>query len=122
MAAPVGLKTEGKRLWKAIAVDGLELRPDEQATLRAAAETADEIERLSKEAAAGEILVRGSQGQKVIRPSIQECRQQRALLASLLARLDLPEPGEDGDNPWDNLTASQRARKAARARYDKGRR
>jgi hypothetical protein len=50
---------------------------------------------------------------------IQEARQQRALLASLLSRLDLPEAADGGENPWDGLSASQRARKAARARYDR---
>jgi hypothetical protein len=69
--------------------------------------------------AAEGVVVEGSKGQP--RPSglLNEWRDTCELRARLLARIDVPE---SADGAWssspDHLTSSQRARKAARARWD----
>lgn len=118
--APSGLGKAGKRLWKAITgIDGLELRPDEIEVLEQACALRDQIERLQQAADTGPVEVTGSRGQVVIAPAIQELRHSRAELARLLRQLAIPDPEDEGDEEgeWDGLTASQRARKAARARW-----
>lgn len=119
--APRGLRKAGKALWAAV-TDGLTLRADELATLEAACRTADTAADLQTvlDSAPG-AMIEGSRGQLVLHPAIPELRQQRALLAQLLARLDLPEATGAADQQlpgeWDGLTASARATKAARARW-----
>lgn len=112
--APAGLGAKGKALWRTVTA-GLRLRADELEILAAACRTADQIADL--EAAIDKTLVAGSRGQLVVHPAIPELRQQRQLLASLLGRLDLPEDRSGIGSEWDGLTSSQRARKAARARW-----
>lgn len=115
-AAPTGLNEAGQRLWEHISDDSLELRPDELTLLTEACRVADQLARLDETIAAEPTMISGSHKQPVCHPAISEARQQRALLASLLKRLDIPEdPAEDG--AWDGLSASQRARKAAGARW-----
>lgn len=60
-------------------------------------------------------MARGSTGQPVVHPAVAEMRQQRAVLGSLLGQLALPD--EDGEAV--RTPAKQRARKAARARWDR---
>lgn len=116
--APGGMGDAGRKLWRAVTA-GLVLRADELATLEAACRTADAIAALEFVIAAEPTMIAGSMKQAVVHPAITEVRLQRELLARLLSRLDLPEEGEDG-NVWDGLSSSQRARKAARARWDRG--
>ena len=117
---PKGLGPTGKALWTSIVgweQDGvpLELRPDELALLGLAAATADVIYQLEQDVV-GEPRVRvTASGDDRVDPLIVELRLQRAELARHLARLNIPEP--DSDGAWDHLTAAQRARKAARARW-----
>jgi hypothetical protein len=115
-AAPGGLQEAGRALWEHISDDSLELRPDELTLLAEAGRVADQIARLDETIAAEPTMISGSHKQPVVHPAISEARQQRALLASLLKRLDIPEEPE-ADGSWDGLSASQRARKAAGARW-----
>lgn len=116
---PVGLGEAGRSLW----VDVLEgdgevdviLRPDELAVLAEAAATRDVIVALAKATTDAPAMIEGSRGQMVVNPGLQELRQQRQLLASLLRQLGIPDSDDDGD--WDGLSASQRARKAAGKRW-----
>src|SRR5919201_6739739 len=116
--APTGLGAAGKRLWKSV-TEGLTFRPDELATLESACRTADLVAELDAVIAKAPTMIVGSMGQRVVHPAIQEARLQRQLLASLLSRLDLPEADGLGGSEWDGLTAKQRARRAARARWDR---
>lgn len=116
---PAHLTDAGRRLWVAV-TDGLEFRPDEYAVLAQACATADAIATLEHELSSGSVMIAGSRGQDVLHPAVAELRQQRALLASLLSRLDIPETDAAGD-AWDGLSASQRARRAAHARWSKPR-
>ena len=117
--APADLGPAGKALWTAhttwsYADVVVELRPDELATLALAARTADTVDELEAAMEGEPPSVEGSRGQLIVHPLLVEIRMQRQALAALLARVNLPD-GLDGG--WEGLTASQRARKAARARW-----
>lgn len=116
--APAGLGTAGRALWRAVTADlaaqGLELRPDEAATLEAAARQADTIATLEGALKDAPLTVRGSQGQEVAHPLLAEVRLGRALLAQLLARLRLGQLDQAHESP-----RSRSARKAANARWSK---
>lgn len=114
---PAGLGKAGRALWRDVA-HGLQLRSDERAILATAARTADQIAALEATVAVSEPMIPGSKGQEVLHPAIPELRLQRQLLATLLARIDVPE-SEGIGGAWDGLSAAQRARQAARARWDK---
>lgn len=132
VSTPADLKAAGLALWESVlqggdetgdddkdAPGGLTLRPDELAVLESACRTADLIADLQATIDASESMVTGSRGQSVLHPAIPEIRQQRQLLASLLAKLDIPEGdglGAEGSE-WEGLSNSQRARKAAGIRH-----
>lgn len=98
--APAHLKAAGKSLWESIA-GPYDLRPDELTILDSACRTADRLTIL--DAAWVEsgmpMLTKGSMGQEVIHPLVGELRTHESALASLLARLKLPdEPGGERAN------------------------
>ena len=111
--APAGLADAGKRLWSAV-VDKYDLRIDEQRTLEDACREADLIDLMASELAAGDLLITGSQGQKVVNPLVSELRQHRNTLAALMRQLKLPE---DGDVDKEAGERSSKARAAAQARW-----
>ena len=115
--APAGLGPRGRRLWRAV-TGNFELNDSETALLTEATRVVDDVERLQADLADAPATVPGSRGQMTVHPLRAELRNQRLLLAKLLAQLDMPSCDSEG-NPWDGLTTSQRARKAARARWDK---
>jgi hypothetical protein len=115
-APPPELQEAGRALWEAVGDDDLEMRPDELAILTEAAGTRDVIANLVESVTGKPAIVTGSRGQDIVAPALQELRQQRQLLATLLRQLGFTDPEEGGES-WDNLTASQRARKAAGKRY-----
>ncbi len=119
MAKPTA-PTAGERLKASILewrpqgdVEPMIFGPGERLVLDAAAGVADTIERLEHASADAPPFVDGPGGRVVIHPVHSELRSQRVALATLLSRLHLPESGENDEK----LTASQRARKAARARW-----
>jgi len=117
---PAGLRAAGRRLWRAHTSDpDVSFRPDELATLALAARTADEIADLEAALAEAPRTVAGSKGQEIVHPVIPELRLQRQLLASLLARLRIPEPESGVPGDWDNLSASDRGRRAAAVRWSR---
>lgn len=97
--APRGLKVAGKRLWNAT-TDKYEMREDELVVLKDACAEADLIARMEKELESESLTVKGSMGQLVAHPLVQELRQHRSTLASLLRGLKLPddEQGEGKHN------------------------
>jgi len=112
--APAHLRARGRRLWRSV-VDQFEMTQAELELLTEACRTLEIVERLEVELRDQPAMVEGSRGQIVAHPLCSELRSERQLLAKLITLLGLPE--EDSD--WDNLTASQRGRKAARARWDR---
>lgn len=108
--APTGLAAKARRLWTDL-TSAYDLRPDELRLLEDACREVDLIERLEAELKGSPLMVRGSQGQQVASPLVQELRQHRSTLRSLLGALKLPEdPAEAGNR-------SESARAAAMARW-----
>ncbi len=110
-STPADFGESGARMWGEIS-SRWNLRPDELRILEDACREADLIDDLADAARGADKLVRGSQGQMVINPLISELRMHRATLASLTAKLALP----DENNAEARSTA---ARKAAQARWSK---
>jgi phage terminase small subunit len=110
-STPKGLDLTGKRMWKRI-ISAYELRPDEQILLESACKTADLVIRLESAMEGQPLVVKGSMGQAREHPLLSEARQQRGLLARLLAQMKLP----DEDLPSVSLRSEQ-ARHAAKARW-----
>lgn len=118
-AEPRNLREAGAELWRQIVTGGAyELRPDELRVLEDACREADLIDaievQLSAGIANGDFTVRGSQGQPVINPLISEQRQHRSTLASLLAKLKLPDEGGEAQQP-----RGVQQRSAAQSRWNK---
>ncbi len=113
---PPGIGPRGRRLWRFV-VSGYVLSEHELALLTEAVRVLDDVEHLQVTTADAPLVTSGSRGQDVVNPLRAELRSQRLLLAKLLAQLGLPDL-EGSANEWDGLTASARARKAVRARWD----
>lgn len=111
---PSKLGAPGRRLWRAV-VDTYELRADELAVLEKACRTADDAARLDAALTDAPLMVLGSTGQQRANPLLHEARQTRALLASLLKQLGLPD--EEQETPGKLSDNSKRAMKAAAARW-----
>lgn len=107
ITAPRGLKASGKKLWDAT-TEKYEMREDELVVLKDACGEADLIDRMVKELATQSLTVSGSMGQLVAHPLVQELRQHRATLATLLGKLKLPD---------DAVGASNQQREAAQSRW-----
>jgi hypothetical protein len=113
--APAGLGLRGRRLWREV-TDGFELSISELEVLTLAARCLDRIQTLEDALKNAPATVKGSKGQPRPHPLAAELRSEVLLAARLLAQLGLPT--EEGSSKWDGLSASSRARKAARARWD----
>lgn len=116
--APKHLGKEGSKLWKAV-VKQFELGPAEARILEDACREVDLIEKLEEELRdpATELTVTGSMGQPVSNPLIQEVRQHRGMVKTLLAALKLPDDPET--EAREKANRSQSAREAAMARWRK---
>lgn len=113
-SAPARLGSKARTLWTSI-TGAYDLRPDELRVLEDACRQVDLVERLEKELAGADLTVRGSQGQPVANPLVQEIRQHRLAVKSLLGTLKLPD--EDGRAQAARSTS---AREAANARWRRG--
>lgn len=92
--APAGTRAGGRRLWASV-VEHYELEEHERALLVEAVRTVDLLDRLDDEVRRAGPLIDTPQGQRA-HPAAVEARQQRVVLARLLAGLRLPA-GEEGD-------------------------
>lgn len=125
---PAGLAEagSGEALWRSI-VDEYTLRPDELRLLADACELADRIDYRKDRAdelhreVGDNLLIRGSTGQRVRNPLIDEARQElaeqrkdRVALNDLLARLKLPDldPDRDGAESRDAGSGPKRSASA----------
>ena len=79
----------GRKLWAAI-VDTYELSEHELQVLREAVRTVDQIDRLQAIVQADGDMQESPQGRRV-HPAVVELRQQRVVLARLLAALRIPD-------------------------------
>lgn len=117
-STPDGLGSAGAALWSSI-VPAYDLRPDEMRLLLDACREADIVQRLEDGLSESDLMVTGSQGQRVINPLVQEVRQHRTVLATLLKALKLPDSPAGAKQKAN--AASEAARAAARARWGAGR-
>lgn len=110
---PNGLKAKGVELWKSYAAR-YKMRPDELRYLEDACRLADVLADLQRDAVDQPTLVKGSMGQKVLNPLIAEQKSFATSIATLLARIKLPDAkASAGDR-------SGPARKAANSRWSLG--
>ncbi len=112
---PAGLGARGRRFWATVTAT-YEFRPDEVELLAEACKVLDRLDALTAALADAPTLSVGSKGQAVSHPLRAEVRAERLLLTKLVAMLELP--GDGAGAVWDGLSASQRASRAARARWD----
>ena len=115
--APSGLRVRGRRLWHEV-TDGFELSIAEIEVLTLAARCLDRIQTVEDALKDAPATVEGSKGQPRAHPLAAELRAEVLLAARLLQQLGLPVAEGDGGGAWDGLSASARARKASRARWD----
>ncbi|WP_432169727.1 hypothetical protein [Streptomyces sp. 1222.5] len=111
---PVELGRRGMELWRAVLGEH-ELRTDELRVLEDACREVDLIERMHIELETAALVVKGSMGQDVASPLVQELRQHRALVVRLLGALKLSEEESDAR---DAQFRTDRARKAALSRWN----
>lgn len=111
---PEGLGPQGLCLWEEIS-EAFELRVDELRILSDACREVDLIERMHTELQTAPLVVKGSMGQDVASPLVQELRQHRSLVARLLAALKLPD--DEHQEEHDGRARSSQARKAALTRW-----
>jgi hypothetical protein len=116
MRKPAGLGAAGAKLWRSVVeVFDFADEPGKVQILTQAARVADIVAELDEAADQAPLTVKGSMGQQVISPFIAEARAQRALLAQLLGRLDLPDT-EAEQNAKDARLSRNRSRAAKSAR------
>lgn len=87
--APRGLAAGGKRLWQTVLAHTVELDPGQVRLLEDACREADLIDEMESEQRNAPKVTKGSMGQQVAAPLVQELRQHRATLSGLLRQLDL---------------------------------
>ncbi len=111
--APTDLGTAGKKLWDemhAALADGVEFDEKDYALLKLASQQQDDIARLTEALASSDVVTEGSAGQQRLNALFAEVRQARLALARLLKQLDVGPAARQ-------MTPSEAARKAARARW-----
>lgn len=116
MPPPSHLDDAGRALWFAVRFsvpEGYLLDEREQSILAMAAEQADTLAALEKIVAEEGMMTRGSKGQRVVHPAVQEARLQRQSIGQLLTRLSFPDEAGTGG------AASARGRHAANSRWAK---
>jgi hypothetical protein len=95
--APRGLEVAGRRLWKKI-TDEFELGEHEKALLLETARTLDQCNRLAD----------ATDGAAGASPALTELRQQRLVLAKLVAALKLPGGLDPAPTPFHKRSTSMR--------------
>lgn len=118
-------KARSLALWEAVTAR-YALRQDELILLEHAARLVAIVDHLAEALAGEPLVVKGSTGQPAPHPLLGELRAHRSQLAALLKQLGLPDELTDADSGQGGgevvpMTASDYARRAARARWDKHR-
>ena len=116
---PVGLRDAGRTLWLRLHEQyDFTTAPERLTLLEQACRTADVVGRLQDTVdQAAEWRTRGSQGQVVSIPELNELRQHRAQLATLIRALGLPDEEETTSGGY--LTRSELGKRGAAARWGK---
>ena len=118
---PNNLASEGRALWRAIALqvaeDGLELDQRELKLLESACREQDMLARIEAALVDAPLTVKGAQSQMVSHPLIGEARRSRAQIASLLRAIGLEDPSLAAVSGRGSRTTSTSARRAAMTRH-----
>lgn len=119
LTKPTNLGPAGAQLWDSMTAEfDFSGEPGKVAILERACRTADQIAKLEEATLDTPMTAKGSMGQLVIHPFIQEIRQQTTALNALIKSLGLPETDEEAA-----ARAEQRHRqatRAAQARWNRG--
>lgn len=115
----VPLGHSGQHLWDSV-TRRYELSKHEEVLLGSACRLADTIADLEAALTSEGLIVQGSQGQPRVHPAVSELRQNRLVLARLVADLGLPL-NEAAQNVKLPSPASQRASHAVQVRHDRER-
>ncbi|MEU4718389.1 hypothetical protein AB0G06_02055 [Nonomuraea dietziae] len=94
MDKPEGLGADGSRLWDEVTAE-YELNAADFLLLKQAAETADLVSRISRAVVSEDLTVSRGTGGVAVNPLISELRQQRLVLARLVAALNLPDDDDE---------------------------
>lgn len=113
---PADLKDAGTRLWASVHAD-YELTSAETALLREACRATDELEILRKALLDSDVVSTGSMGQPVVNRLFDEIRKHRDSLAKTITAMQLP--GDDDEDDSAATARSEKASKAARAKWQK---
>jgi hypothetical protein len=113
---PAGLERRGRELWRWLLQ--FEPEPHELIQVLEACRVADRLEQLDRTLRSEGIAAENSKGEAVPHWALVESRQQVLALNRTLAALRIPLPA--GQESWDGLTASARARRAALSRHYPG--
>jgi phage terminase small subunit len=113
--APKGLGNTGRSTWRQILDDldpELEFDARELAILRTACRQADLVTQLEQAVKKDGVMIQGAAGQRRLNATVTELRQSRLAFARLLGELGIPV-----DSGKPETAASQRARRAAHAKW-----
>lgn len=91
---PAGLGRRGRAYWRQVMAD-YDLSLSEVEVLREICRTLDTLDQLAEVLAKDGAMVRGSMGQPVVHPALNETRGHRQVLHKLLAALQLPDAEGD---------------------------
>jgi len=116
---PNNLGSAGTALWSAMTEEfDFTGEPGKIAILERACRVTDQIARLEEATATEPMTAKGSMGQLVIHPFIQEIRQQTSTLNALIKSLGLPDTDEEAASKA--RSRHRAATKAANARWNRG--
>lgn len=101
---PAGLGEAGSAFWSSVRAK-YEMRDDELQILESACRGLDRIAEMEL-ARAGRVTAFGSTGQLIVHPLVPEIRATEAQVASLLARLKLPDEEGAGEVVNQNRSAA----------------
>ena len=119
MQQPDNLGHAGAGLWDSITAEfDFTGEPGKIAILERACRVADQIAKMEAATAETPMTAKGSMGQTVIHPFIQEIRQQSTVFNALIKSLGLPDSDQDAVDKARRR--SQQARQAANARWGRG--
>jgi len=107
---PTKLKSAGRKLWVGLTNGEFEFNSAELRILEDACREVDLIDQMEKEIQSKDfkMVVRGSQGQPVASPVVQEIRQHRMTLRALIQALKLPEEDDGRATSAGQVLAMQR--------------
>lgn len=118
---PGDLGQRGRKLWRATVAD-FTLRADELSVLHELCRCTDTLDRIDAELRTAPLIVAGAQNQVRANPLLAEARGARQVLATLsrlLGLADVPDTDEAGASV--PTPRQVRARRAAEARWSRGR-